>query len=346
MDSELPKTANTYEIKNMDSEQPFNPFNPFMNKGKSIKEQLWSYTLIVLGCALFAVGDVMFVNPYLMAPGGTYGLSNVLNTVWPWKISLYAICMDVPLLLIGTWILGPKFGAKTIVSTILIFVFTFLLETLWGYNPLIHGDMSATAPQIGLWTEIPHNGGWFEPDYILNTIVAGIIYGVAIGMIFKSGATSGGSDIIAMVVHKYVPHLSLGTLVLVVDSCITLTSFVAFKDIRLPIYSILLIYIESKVIDLIVEGRKSYKTVFIVSDQVEAIRDYVVKELERGGTCFSGEGLYKGAQRRMIYVTLDRADLIKLRANLGRLDPNAFVNIMDSSEILGLGFRAIPTEDK
>ena len=142
MDSELPKTANTYEIKNMDSEQPFNPFNPFMNKGKSIKEQLWSYTLIVLGCALFAVGDVMFVNPYLMAPGGTYGLSNVLNTVWPWKISLYAICMDVPLLLIGTWILGPKFGAKTIVSTILIFVFTFLLETLWGYNPLIHGDMS------------------------------------------------------------------------------------------------------------------------------------------------------------------------------------------------------------
>ena len=102
------------------------------------KDQVWAYFLLVLGSFLFAVGDVMFVNPYLLAPGGTYGLSNVLNTVWPWKISYYAICMDIPLLLIGTWILGPRFGVKTVVSTILIFFFTWLLETTWGYNPVIH----------------------------------------------------------------------------------------------------------------------------------------------------------------------------------------------------------------
>jgi uncharacterized membrane-anchored protein YitT (DUF2179 family) len=96
---------------------------------RKLWREVWAYTLLVIGSALFAVGDVMFVNPYLMAPGGTYGLSNVINTLWPWKISLYAICMDVPLLIIGTWILGPKFGIKTIISTALIFVFTFILES-------------------------------------------------------------------------------------------------------------------------------------------------------------------------------------------------------------------------
>ncbi|MBQ5509416.1 MAG: YitT family protein, partial [Muribaculaceae bacterium] len=82
-----------------------------------LKQEILAYFLLTIGSALFAIGDVMFVNPYLMAPGGTYGLSNVFNTLWPWKISLYAICMDVPLLIIGTLILGPRFGIKTIIST-------------------------------------------------------------------------------------------------------------------------------------------------------------------------------------------------------------------------------------
>ncbi len=99
-----------------------------LDNKKKLKREILAYFLLIVGSALFAIGDVMFVNPYLMAPGGTYGLSNVFNTLWPWKISLYALCMDVPLLIIGTWILGPKFGVKTIVSTALIFVFTLSLR--------------------------------------------------------------------------------------------------------------------------------------------------------------------------------------------------------------------------
>ncbi len=302
-------------------------------KNEKLKQQIIAYLYLVLGSLLFAVGDVMFVNPYLLAPGGTYGLANVLNTVWPWKISYYAICMDIPLLLIGTWILGPKFGAKTVISTILIFAFTWLLETFWGYQPVIHD---------GLLDE-PVKNLAFVPDYFLNTLVAGLVYGVAIGMVFKSGATSGGSDIISMILHKYT-KVSLGTLVLIVDSCITLTSFVAFHQLRLPIYSILLIVIESKVIDLVVEGVKSYKTAFIVTDEIEAVRDFIIKDLDRSGTVFAGSGLYQGAERKMIYVTLNRSDLVKLKANLRFLDPHAFVNVIESSEIMGNGFKALPTE--
>ena len=190
-----------------------------LDSKKKLKQEILAYFLLIVGSALFAIGDVMFVNPYLMAPGGTYGLSHVFNTLWPWKISFYAICMDVPLLIIGTWILGPKFGIKTIVSTALIFVFTFILENWWGYNPVIHDGAIADAAGASM-VQIPHNGGWFQPDYFLNTVVAGIIYGVAIGLIFRSGATSGGSDIISMIIHKYT-KISLGTLVMIVDGIIT-----------------------------------------------------------------------------------------------------------------------------
>ncbi len=307
------------------------------------QREVVAYILLIIGSALFAVGDVMFVNPYLMAPGGTYGLSNVLNTVWPWKISLYAICMDIPLLLVGTWILGPKFGIKTIISTALIFVFTFVLESVWGYNPVIHDGEIASAASTSGMVQIPHDGGWFQPDYFLNTVVAGIIYGIAIGLIFRSGATSGGSDIISMILHKYT-KISLGTLVMIVDSIITLTTLVAFGDIRLPIYSVIVIVIEGKVIDMVVDGVKTYKTMLIVTDNPESIREFIIKDIKRSGTCLTGTGLYQGNERKMIYVTLDRAGMVKLRSELRHLDPNAFVNIMNSSEILGHGFRALPTE--
>ena len=302
-----------------------------LDSKKKLKREIIAYTLLIVGSALFAIGDVMFVNPYLMAPGGTYGLSNVFNTLWPWKISLYALCMDVPLLIIGTWILGPKFGVKTIVSTALIFVFTFILESWWGYNPVIH-DGEIVKQAGASMVEIPHNGGWFNPDYFLNTVVAGIIYGLAIG-----------SDIISMILHKYT-KISLGTLVMIVDGIITLSTLIAFGDIRLPIYSVIIIFIEGKVIDLVVDGMKSYKTMFIITDNPEPVRDFIINNLKRGGTCITGSGLYKGNERKMVYVTLDRTDMIKLRSVLYRIDPKAFVNIMESSEILGQGFRRLPQE--
>ena len=307
------------------------------------KKEILSYLLLILGSAMFAVADVMFVNPYHLAPGGVYGLANVFNALFGWKISLAGICMDIPLLIIGTIILGPKFGIKTIVSVILIPVFTYIMETTWGYAPLIHDGAFLDAPaQTSLSFIRDGQEIWFLPDMFLNTVVAGLIYGVAIGVIFRAGATSGGSDIISMIIHKYT-KISLGTLVLIVDSIISLTTLL-IGDIRLPIYSIILIFIESKIIDLVVDGMKSYKTMFIVTDELEAVRSYILNDLERGGTLLVGTGLYQGNERKMIYVTLDRADMVKLKSNLHRLDPNAFVNIMESSEILGFGFKSLPKE--
>ena len=318
-----------------------------MDKTKFKKEVL-SYSLVILGSMLFAVGDVKFVNPYHLAPGGVYGLANVFNALWGWPISLAGVCMDIPLLIIGTIILGPRFGVKTIVSVILIPIFTYVLEITWGYAPLIHDGLYDSSEGLVSYLSYRVRQGdafidkFFVPDFFLNTVVSGIIYGVAIGVIFRAGATSGGSDIISMIVHKYT-KISLGVLVLIVDSCISLTTLV-IGNIRLPIYSIILIYIESKIIDLIVEGFTTYKTVFIVTDRIEEVKNFIINDLERGGTCFPGIGLYQGQERRMIYVTLDRTDLVKLKSSIRMLDPHAFVNVIESSEIMGLGFKALPQE--
>lgn len=299
------------------------------------KEWCIAYLYLIVGSLLFAVGDVMFVNPYRLAPGGTYGLANVFNTIWPWKISYYAFCMDIPLLLIGTWILGPRFGVKTIVSTFLILGFVFVLESTWGYDPVIHDGLLPNAPEGELG---------FVPDYFLNTIVAGLIYGLAIGLIFKSGATSGGSDIISMILNKYT-KISLGTLVMIVDSAITLSTLIAFKELRLPIYSVLLIAIEGKVIDMVVDGVKRYKTLFIITDKEEEVRKAIIEDLNRGGTCFKGIGLYAGCERKMIYTTISRSEFIRLKNGIHRIDPNAFINVIDSSEIMGKGFKCLPEEE-
>ena len=318
-----------------------------MSKTINWKQEIISYAFLILGSVLFAVGDVMFVNPYHLAPGGTYGLSNVINALYPWKVSLYALCMDVPLLIIGTWILGPKFGFKTILSTFLIFGSTFVLESTWGYKPVIFEFMHEVAEGQAVdksMLEILGTNLYFKPDYFLNTLVSGGIYGLAIGFVFKSGATSGGSDIISMILHKYT-KISLGTLVMIVDSIITLTSLL-LGQIRLPIYSILLIYIESKIIDLVVYGVKSYKTAFIVTDKVEEVRKFIINDLDRGGTCFVGYGLYKGQERKVIYINLSRADLLKLKNNLPTLDPMAFVNVIDSAEVMGNGFLPIPRQEE
>ncbi len=311
----------------------------------SVKEEIIAYALVVLGSLLFAVGDVMFVNPYRMAPGGVYGLANVFYALWGGKVSAYGIAMDIPLLIIGTIFLGPRFGIKTVVSVILIPAFTFMMETVWGYAPLIHDGIFDSAAGLTSYLPYMENGveHYFQPDFFLNTVVAGLIYGVAIGLIFRSGATSGGSDIISMIIHKYT-KISLGVLVLIVDSCISLTTFVAFGDIRLPIYSVILIFIESKIIDLVVDGVTTYKTVLIVTDHVDEVKNFILNDMKRGGTCFSGVGLYQGQERRMIYVTLDRSDLVKLKSNLRHLDPSAFVNVIQSSEIMGTGFKALPEE--
>lgn len=298
----------------------------YTTKGKLFSKEFFiTYGWLAAGCFLFALGNVLFAEPYGFAPGGTYGLSIVFHHLFGWKTEVAALCMDIPLLLIGFIFLGGKFGIKTVVCTFLIPIFMSLVHKFYGYDPLLEPGVTDRA---------------LLEEQLLSSIFGGVVYGVGLGMIFKSRATSGGSDIISMILHKYT-HISLGTLVIIVDCLITLTTVVAFGDWRLPMYSWILIFIEGKVIDLVVEGSSAHKTMMIISDETEQIRKIIIEEIGRGATILHGEGGYKGESRDVIYTIVTRKEAAILRGHIHQIDPEAFINIIDSKETLGNGFKPL-----
>lgn len=291
------------------------------------KEFLKTYSLIVLGTFIMSIGYVFFVSPLKLAPGGVYGIAIILHHLFNFPIGLSGICLDIPLLIIGTLWLGPKFGAKTIVGVITLPAFISLWEKIYGYAPLI---------------ALP--GDPMTPDPSANFIVAlcgGVIIGVGLGLIFKTRATSGGSDIIAMIIGKYLKHIPLGTLLIIVDSTIVLAALAAFKDWTIPLYSWLIIYVTGIVMDKVIAGFHSNKVVLIVSDHYEEIRQHIFDELDRGGTYIHGEGMYNNDEKKIIFTSISRKQLPILVHFVHAIDPKAFVSILDASETLGDGFTSL-----
>ena len=274
-----------------------------------------------------SIGYVVFVSPLKLAPGGVYGIAIILHHLFNFPIGLSGICLDIPLLVIGTLWLGPKFGAKTIVGVITLPAFISLWEKIYGYEPLI---------------SLP--GQPMTPDPAANFIVAlcgGVIIGIGLGLIFKTRATSGGSDIIAMIIAKYVKHIPLGTLLIIVDSTIVLAALVAFKDWTIPLYSWLIIYVTGIVMDRVIVGFHSNKVVLIVSDYYDEIRQHIFDELDRGGTFLNGEGMYNNDEKKIIFTSISRKQLPVLVHFVHEIDPKAFVSILDASETLGNGLTSL-----
>ena len=298
----------------------------FITKEKFLSsEWISAYTYLIVGSIIFAVSDILFVVPYKLAPGGVYGIATVLNTLFEWKISYSTIAMEIPLIIIGTIILGSRFGIKTILSIVTIFT------TVWVMETYVSPDYAKVIA-----------------DPMLNTIVAGVFYGISIGFIFKSRATSGGSDIIAMILAKY-SKISLGQLVMIVDGIIVLFTLAQPTESgaigwEFAIYSLIIIFIEGKIIDMVVSGANYHKTVMIISDKYESIAKKINDDLKRGATIFTGKGTYSGNEKKMIYSVMSRRELEILKLYVKETDPSAFLNVSEANEILGKGFQSLDEE--
>ncbi len=275
-----------------------------------------SYTLIIVGSFILAASFVLFITPYKIIPGGVYGISIVLHYLFNTPVGLVALCFDIPLTIIGIRFLGPRFGFKTVVGFSLTAIFTDTLTFFWGFRPLVEGDA------------------------LLSTIFGGVLAGVGLGLIFKSRATSGGSDIIAMIIAKYT-KLPLGMLMIYVDSAIVLVGLLVFRDWKIPLYSWIVIFITGKVIDVILQGVSYDKSLFIISDKHEEIRDKILNNLDRGGTYIDGHGMYNMAEKRIIFTVVSRRELALLEEYIHEIDPKAFLTVTDATEILGEGFRSL-----
>ena len=287
------------------------------------------YSFITIGAFIFAVGFMFFISPYKIVPGGIYGVAIIVHyltkglfSFWPdgIPIGLFGLVLNVPLVLAGIKILGPRFGFKTIIGIVLSSVFMDMISYL-----RVDGD----APLV--------------QDVLLSCVFGGVLSGFGLGLIFKSRATTGGSDIIAMIIAKY-SGMQLGQLIIYVDSAIVLFGLAAFHDWQIPLYSLVVIYITGKAIDIIMEGASYNRAMFIISEKHEEIKQKLLVDLERGGTYLDGNGMYTSNRKNVIFTVVSRREVAILEQFISQIDPDAFITIMDAKEILGEGFQSLKTK--
>ena len=289
------------------------------------KKWFISYSLIIIGSVILAAGFVFFISPYKIVPGGVYGIAIVIHYMteglFSWApsglpIGLTGLILNIPLTFIGIKILGPRFGVKTVVGFVLTSVFMDLITYFFGEAPLVAGDA------------------------LLSSIFGGVLVGLGLGLIFKSKATSGGSDIVAMIIAKYT-KLPLGQLMIYVDSAIVLIGLVVFADWKIPLYSWIVIYVTGKTIDIVLQGMSVDKTLFIISEKFEEIRDRIINDLNRGGTYIPGKGMYNGSDKTIIFTVVNRREMALLEEYIHEIDPTAFLTVLEANEILGEGFKSL-----
>jgi uncharacterized membrane-anchored protein YitT (DUF2179 family) len=307
----------------------------FITKEKFLsKEWLYNYSLVAIGSFILAAGFVYFIDPHKIVPGGVYGIGIVVKNITseimgegikiPFfkepifsdglGIGFVGLMLNIPLTILGIKILGPRFGVKTVVGFVLSSVFIDFLDENFD--------------------------GALVDDVLLSCVFGGVLIGFGLGLIFKSKATSGGSDIIAMIAAKYT-RMSLGILMIIVDSAIVFIGLLVFKDWKIPLYSWIVIYITGKVIDATLQGVSYDKALFIISDKYEEIRDKIINDLNRGGTLINGVGMFKGIEKKIIFTNVNRRELAILQDFIKDIDPFAFMTVIDANEVIGSGFKPI-----
>lgn len=278
-----------------------------MNKYFSIVK---NYVIIIIGSFLTAAAVSLFLAPNKITGGGINGVAIIMHYFLRYPVGTITLVLNIPIFALGIWSEGKGFGIKSLYATVLMSVFIDVLE---GF------------PAI-------------TDDIFLAGVFGGLLMGIGLGLVFISGATSGGTDIIAKLVQKAARHLSIGKILLTVDILVILTSMLAFRDIQVGLYSAIALYASTYMIDLLIEGGKFAKTVFIISENSAEIAESIKTELQRGVTGLLGKGMYSGSDKMVLMCTVKRKEVPMLKDLVREIDGNAFVILADVREVLGEGF--------
>jgi len=223
---------------------------------------------------------------------------------------------NMGLFALGFWILGARFGIKSIVSSITLSLFVDLFSYILPLSP---PDLSK--------------------DPLLAPIYGGVIAGIGMGLVFWKGASTGGTDIIAMIIKRF-SSISTGFGLLIVDSLITFVAMIILGPI-IVLYGIIAIFVTTKVIDGVLEGIENTRSVWIISDQWEAIKEEVFMKLERGATIVPGMGAYTRKDRPVLWIVIRRREISLLRSITLKHDPDAFMIVQQNTEVFGEGFKRL-----
>ncbi len=285
------------------------------------------YLMIVVGSIITAASINIFLVPYKIAPGGASGIATVLYYLSNGKFSvgITMLALNIPLFILGMRFIGRKFVIKTLFGTVLLSVVIDLSEPFTSTFTQKVGDMS--------------QGVIYSQDILLYSLFGGFFMGLGLGLVFRSGATTGGTDLAARIINHFVPVFTMGETLLIIDTSIIILASVAFKSFQLGLYAIVTLFISSKVIDAILEGVNFAKAVFIISDQSEPISAKILNNLDRGVTALEGTGMYTGNNKKVLLCVLNRGQIPILKNIVKSIDHNAFIILADVREVLGEGFK-------
>jgi len=291
-----------------------------------------SWFVILLGCTTMALGFILFMYPYKITPGGIWGMSTILHELLPAiPQGLFGYMMDIPLLLTGFAVFGPVFGTKTVFASLVTPALMLLLPMA------VYPDGAEHTAQALLWGRLD-----LSEDLILATIFGGLFIGAGVGMVVRAQATTGGTDIIAMLLQRF-GRIKFSTGMMIADGFVVLCSLVVLVGLKgesptLPLYSLLTIWITARAIDLVVEGVHRDKMLLIITERKDEVRRFILDDLGRGGTVIRSTGMYTGREKDMIFVVVGRREIVPVKQRLQQIDAGMFVVVVDANETLGEGF--------
>jgi len=270
--------------------------------------------LILSGSIIMGIGYALFLIPFHLVPGGLSGISIMLNYLFHWPVGLVIIVLNIPVLLISYRFLSRKY------------VFT----TLAG--------MLSSSLMIDFFNQVLNWPKGTE-NMLLASIYGGLLLGLGLGLVFRGEASTGGSDVIGLILNKYL-GVSVGMGIMITDFIIISASGLVFRQLEAPLYGYIVLFISSRVIDLVLEGWNFSKLVIITSSQPELIADFILHQLDRSGSALKSRSLYLNRDGEIIITVIHRKQLAELKSFIRRTDPEAFVIVNDTYEVLGKGFKA------
>jgi len=274
--------------------------------------KLKNVILILLGAAIMSFGLVHFNMQNALGEGGFTGITLLIYNLTGISPSITNILLNIPLFFVGYKLLGKKTFLYTLIGTIAVSVFIAIFEKYQIHIPL-------------------------KDDLMLAALFAGVCIGVGLGIIFRYGGTTGGVDIIARLMFKY-KGWSMGKTMFMFDFCVIVLSLVTYLDYKQAMYTLVLVYIGSRVIDFIQEGAYAARGVMIISNSNSVIAEKINQQMERGVTLLKGVGSYTKQERDVIYCVVGSNEIVRLKSIITSIDPHAFVSVSVVHDVLGEGF--------
>lgn len=315
----------------------------------NLKSNISSWVGIFVGCFILASGFVFFVNPYNFVPGGVYGASIVMHNIFPSiQVGTFGYMFDVPLLILSVVLLGGKLGARTIVASLFTpFVMNVLSELAYPTQEALQ----SLDPSLML-------GGVLDlSDHLmLACLIGSVIIGVGCGVVVKSQATTGGTDIIAMILQKYA-NIRFSTAIMLVDAIVVGFGLLVIgfgvgssDDLTQPswhlsFYSLIAIFVTSRVLAYVINGAKDDKLVFVIGNgDMTELNRFILEDLDRSATYIKSRGLYSNKEKEMLFLVVRNKEVTSIKHKIKEVDPRAFVVVTDAYDTFGEGWKQLPSK--